>query len=144
MSSRGETREQPSIPDPPELRIEHAGLAVTLVALTVALGALAVESVTHVELLRRGAYSVLAALVVVGVVTYFGVRVLRELAVIRAQRIEVRQMLQYREMMRRRAVGEPVGAGQHRSSRGGDQFYWTVYSDVLEDLGGLDGPPSGN
>ena len=93
MSSRGETREQPSIPDPPELRVEHAGLAVTLVALTVAVGALAVESVTHLALLRRGAYSVLAALIVVGVVTYFGVRILRELAELRAGQRAVRGTL---------------------------------------------------
>ena len=139
MSNRGETREQPSIPDPPELRIEHAGLAVTLVALTVALGALAVESVTHVELLRKGTYSILAALTVVGVVTYFGIRILRELAELRAGQRVVRGTLQ-----QRRQVREPVGAGQHRSGRGGDQFYWTVYTDVLEDLGGVDGPPSEN
>ena len=93
MSSCGRTREQPSVEDPPELRIEHAGLAVTLVALTVAVVALAVESVMQVELLRKGTYSILAASIVVGVVTYFGVRVLRELAAVRAPLMEVRELL---------------------------------------------------
>ncbi|MGW3608916.1 hypothetical protein ACWD6N_03355 [Micromonospora sp. NPDC005163] len=31
-----------------------------------------------------------------------------------------------------------------RSQRGGRSEYWTVYSDVLEDLSGLDGGPSDN
>lgn len=152
MSDRGENREQPSIPEQPGgLSIEHASLAVSVVALTIAVSTLLVEHTTRMELLPKGAYSILAALIVCGFCGFLSKLILRDLAVLKAQRIEVRQMLRHREAMRQRGAGavsgrEPVGVGRpHRSSRGGDRSeYWTVYSDVLEDLGGLDGEPSGN
>ena len=90
MSDRGENREQPSIPEPAQLSVEHVALA--------------------------GA---------------------------RAELREVREALRQRQVAVRQ-VRESVGVGRpHRSSRGGDRSeYWTVYADVLEDLGGLDRPPS--
>lgn len=94
MSSCEGTTEQPPIPeDPVRLTAEHLGLAVAIVAGTVSVGALAVQMTTHIELLLRGSYSVLAALIVVGVVVHYGGRVLRELTAVKALLIEVRRLL---------------------------------------------------
>lgn len=144
MSDRGETREQPSIPEPAQLSTEHAFLGLAIATLTAAFSGLVVQVTLHRDLLR-GAYSVLAALMVIGVVGYFGVRILRELAGLRAGQGVVRETLR-QQPAGGRQVREPVGVGRpHRSSRGGDRSeYWTVYSDVLDDLGGLDDGPTAN
>lgn len=65
MSSRGDTREQPSARDPGQLRAEHIFLIVAAVSLSAAVAAYALDATLPVDL-NRGAYSIMVALFVAG------------------------------------------------------------------------------
>lgn len=65
MNSRGEERQQSTVPDPVRLCVEHLSLGVAVISLTTSAVALLVEEYTAVVVFR-GAYSVLAGIFVTG------------------------------------------------------------------------------
>lgn len=154
MNSSGGTREQPSTPET-RLGPEHAWLGLAIAALTTAVVGLIVEDQAGVVVFR-GAYSVLTGLFVCGCIAW---KV--EAAERRRRRREqldgpctCAALSKELEELREQVEAQRLAAGRHvpeqgSSGRGGRRLrredepvnYWTVYTDVMEDLGGLDQPP---
>lgn len=70
MSDRGGTAEQPSIPEPVNLGPEHIWLGIAIAAFAVALGTYTIDTTIDPVELNRGAYAILVAVFVGGLINW--------------------------------------------------------------------------